>query len=92
MNECAEELYLHESAAFRMSLKFIAFIRMVQKDDALSGLCEVDETYLHVARKGFVRASVGEAYFEVFYLTGLEKEIMRKYGRAAGIRCSKKDR
>ena len=90
MKECAEELYVHESTAFRMRHKLMAFIRMVQKDDTLSGLCEVDETYLHVDRKGLVPASVGEAYFEVFCLTALGKEIMKKYGKAAGMRCSKK--
>ena len=47
LNKCAEELNVHKSTAFRMRQKLMAFLKMVQAGDSLSGLCEVDETFIH---------------------------------------------
>lgn len=90
MDKCAEELGVHKSTAFRMRHKLMAFIRMTQKDDSLAGLCEIDETYLHVDRKGLVPELVGESFYKIFCLCSLGCEIRRRYGTLAGSLCKKK--
>lgn len=88
LNKCAEELNVHKSTAFRMRQKLMAFLKMVQVGDSLSGLCEVDETFIHADCKGLVSEEVGEKYYQLFCLTALHNQIRSLCGPVAAGKCS----
>ena len=90
LDECAKALHVHKSTVFRMRHKLMAFLRMVQADDSLSGLCEVDETYIHANLKGLVTEEIGEKYYQIFCLASLYNRIRALYGKIAACKCTLK--
>ena len=90
LDECAEVLHIHKSTAFRMRHKLMAFLRMAQADDSLSGLCEVDETFIHADRKALVSEEIGEKYYQLFCLSALYNRIYSLCGPAAAGKCTSK--
>jgi transposase-like protein len=85
---CAAELRIHKTTAFRMRQKLMAFIRTIQQDNTISGLCELDETYIHADRKGLIPTEIGDDYYTIFCLSALMKTIADLYGDRAAGNCA----
>ena len=88
LEDCAVVLHIHVSTAFRMRHKLMAFLRMTQANDSISGLCEIDETYIHSDRKGLVTPEIGEKYYQIFCLSALYKRILHVCGEQMAKKCT----
>lgn len=89
LEDCAKELNIHKSTAFRMRQKLMAFLRMAKADDLISGLCEMDETYIHSDCKGLVTPEIGKKYYQIFCLTALYERILHVCGNLMAGKCTR---